>query len=47
LEVLSVVAAQIQMIQEAKMKQLTVFDFEGSKIKLNPSCQAIITMNPG
>ncbi|XP_065334185.1 dynein axonemal heavy chain 3 [Cloeon dipterum] len=47
LEVLSVVAAQIQMIQEAKMKQLAIFDFEGSKIKLNPSCQAIITMNPG
>jgi dynein heavy chain len=47
LEVLSVVAAQVNMIQEAKIKQQTRFDFEGSNIKLNPSCQAIITMNPG
>ncbi|KAF4522383.1 hypothetical protein B566_EDAN012965 [Ephemera danica] len=47
LEVLSVVAAQINMIQEAKLKGQTRFDFEGSNIKLNASCQAIITMNPG
>ncbi|KAG8190244.1 hypothetical protein JTE90_001328 [Oedothorax gibbosus] len=47
LEVLSVVAQQIHCIQHAKAQKLKVFNFEGSDLSLNPSCNMFITMNPG
>jgi dynein heavy chain len=47
LEVLSVIAQQIQCIQAAKDAKLEVFVFEGSEIPLLPRCSVFITMNPG
>ncbi|XP_022099330.1 dynein heavy chain 3, axonemal-like isoform X3 [Acanthaster planci] len=47
LEVLSVVAQQIQSIQRAVAEQVTAFIFEGTDISLDPSCTMFITMNPG
>merc|ERR1711990_853620 len=47
IEVLSVVAQQIATIQNAKAQNLSRFMFEGREIKLERSCAAFITMNPG
>lgn len=47
LQVLSVIAQQVQTIQRAIAEQLQMFLFEGTQIRLDPTCTIFITMNPG
>lgn len=46
-QVLSVVAQQVMEIQLAVKAKLRTFTFEGTELRLRPSCNVFITMNPG
>ena len=47
IEVLSVIAMQLQQLFSEKAKSTPRIEFEGSDIKLNPTFCVFITMNPG
>ncbi|CAG0883772.1 unnamed protein product [Cyprideis torosa] len=47
LEVLSVVAQQVQMVQTAIAQGAPTLHFEGTTIRLDHTCSIFITMNPG
>ena len=46
-EVLSVVAVQVKMIQDAIRDKKKTFMFLGAEIRMNPTVGIFITMNPG
>ncbi len=46
-EVLSVVAVQVKLIQDAIRDKKKTFMFLGGEIRLNPTVGIFITMNPG
>lgn len=47
IEVLSVIAQQILVINQAKRENKEMFHFEGTYMKINSNCNVFITMNPG
>lgn len=47
IEVLSVIATQLNTIQKAVAANLSKFIFEGVELSLDPTCAVFITMNPG
>lgn len=47
IEVLSVIAQQILLINQGKRENKEMFHFEGTYMKLNTNCNVFITMNPG
>lgn len=47
IEVLSVIAQQILVINQGKREFKEMFHFEGTYMKLNSNCNVFITMNPG
>jgi dynein heavy chain len=47
LEVLSVIAQQVQSIQKAIEMKVERFIFEDCDIPIKPTCNCFITMNPG
>ena len=47
IEVLSVIAQQLQTLFEKKRKGESEFEFEGSTIRMQPTFSVFITMNPG
>ena len=47
IEVLSVIAQQLLTIRNAKVAGVARFLFEGREIKLDKTCAAFVTMNPG
>jgi len=47
IEVLSVIAQQILVIQQGLIARAPVITFEGREIPLNPAFGVFITMNPG
>ena len=47
IEVLSVIAQQLQILFRAKSENLSSVKFEGSEIKLKNTFSVFITMNPG
>ncbi len=46
-EVLSVVAVQVKLIQDSIRDKKITFVFLGGEIRLNPTMGIFITMNPG
>ncbi|KAF8279355.1 putative dynein heavy chain [Trypanosoma cruzi] len=47
IQVLSVIAQQVAVIQEAIIQRRDEFLFDGAQIRLDPGCAIFVTMNPG